>query len=95
MMTNRRKMATDPSYGQHNDPIEDFISIYKDYTQQYLDKTLTAMETTSAPPSYEGMSYDDLRCNYRRTNHMNAAAMTGPPMTIYDSPPTYSYTPAP
>jgi hypothetical protein len=62
------------------------------YSPTEFDMAPTAMETTSAPPSYAGMSYDDLIAS--GVHPMNAAAMTGRPMPVYAPPPAPS-TPAP
>jgi hypothetical protein len=71
MYDDEAKIATD-AYG-HTMDVGDFVSIYGAHPTSYafskptmtyspteFDMAPTAMETTSAPPSYTGMSYDDL-----------------------------------
>ena len=81
--------------------VGDFVSIYGAHPTSYafskptmtyspteFDMAPTAMETTSTPPSYAGMSYDDLIAS--GVHPMNAAAMTGRPMPVYAPPPAPS-----
>jgi hypothetical protein len=105
MYDDETKIATD-AYG-HTMDVGDFVGTYgshpSTYTRDFYDTTSsysptefdmapTVMETTSAPPSYAGMSYDDLIAS--GVHPMNAAAMTGRPMPVYAPPPIPS-TPAP